>query len=61
MTAPAVAWECPCGRERNANWTLISLREPRCRYCGRAYKDEYRVTADRVSALVGGTAEETSV
>jgi hypothetical protein len=24
--------------------TLISIREPKCLYCGRAYRDEYRVT-----------------
>jgi hypothetical protein len=24
----------------------MSLREPRCVHCGRAYEDEYRITAD---------------
>ena len=54
---PAAAWECPCGGQGKADWTLVSLREPKCRYCGRGYRDEYRVTADRVRALVQGTDE----
>lgn len=47
----ATAWECPCGREppkRGSTLTsvrtLVSLREPRCGFCGRPYRDEYRVT-----------------
>lgn len=46
----AVAWECPCGHEppkhKNAaapNWTLVSLMQPACPFCGRKYRDEYRV------------------
>jgi hypothetical protein len=52
----AVAWECPCGWEpprRGSNAipvrTFVSLREPKCHYCGGSYKDEYRVSDARVS------------
>jgi hypothetical protein len=45
-------WECPCGREpaKNRNTatpirTLVSLREPRCPFCNRRFKSEYRVPA----------------
>ena len=48
--AKAVAWKCPCGQEptkhENAavpNWTLVSLMQPTCPFCGRKYRDEYRV------------------
>lgn len=60
----ATAWECPCGTEPPKPGritipvrTLISLREPKCGFCGRAYSDEHRVTdatvsaADRVEAV----------
>jgi hypothetical protein len=50
-------WECPCGAEppkRGSNVapvrTLVSLREPRCPFCGRAYKDEYRVSPEEPPA-----------
>jgi hypothetical protein len=29
--------------------TFVSLREPKCHYCGGSYKDEYRVSDARVS------------
>jgi hypothetical protein len=44
------AWECPCGEDPTEPGTtathvrtLVALREPVCPFCGRAYKDEYRV------------------
>lgn len=42
---PADNWECPCGREGKSGFarTLVAIREPRCPFCGRAYKDEFRV------------------
>jgi hypothetical protein len=47
---PAVAWECPCGKEppyiRATTLpvrTLVSLHEPVCPFCGRRYEDEYRI------------------
>jgi hypothetical protein len=50
----AAGWECPCGRElaKSGNTatpvrTVVSLREPACLFCGRRYKDEYRVPRDQ--------------
>jgi Protein of unknown function (DUF3631) len=44
-------WECPCGQEPPKPGSTLTpvatfnaLREPACRFCGRAYKDEYRVS-----------------
>jgi hypothetical protein len=34
----------PCERSSR---TLISLREPKCPYCGRKYEDEYVVASDQ--------------
>ena len=41
-------WECPCGREepkRRARTvpvrTVVSLREPWCAFCKRAFREEY--------------------
>jgi hypothetical protein len=44
-------WECPCGTEppkppwqtARALRTVVALREPICPFCGRLYRDEYRV------------------
>jgi hypothetical protein len=48
--SPATAWECPCGTappEPGATATpvrtVVSLREPECPFCGRRYRDAYRV------------------
>jgi hypothetical protein len=45
-------WECPCGREPRTRGssltpvrTIVSLREPCCPFCGRAYREEYRRAA----------------
>ena len=42
-------WECPCGQEppgkgRETTWvqTVVSLRSPRCPFCGGCYRAEYR-------------------
>lgn len=50
-------WECPCGAEPPKHGsnvmpvrTLVSLREPHCPFCGRAYKDEYRFSPEEPSA-----------
>jgi hypothetical protein len=41
---PSDCWVCdPCER---LSRTLISLREPKCPYCGRKYRDEYVVRLD---------------
>ena len=40
-------WECPCGTEPTKHGkaatvrTIVSLREPRCPFCGKAYREEY--------------------
>lgn len=46
-------WECLCGREPPKRGstvapvqTIVSLREPRCPFCNRVYKDEYRIGVD---------------
>jgi hypothetical protein len=48
------SWECPCGREpakpgttTTPVRTLVALREPKCPWCKRRYRDEYRVPADQ--------------
>jgi hypothetical protein len=48
--APATAWECPCGHDKPEPGqtmtpvrTLVSLMAPRCPFCGRDYRDDYRV------------------
>jgi hypothetical protein len=50
---PAIAWQCPSGilppqgsSTARPVWTIVSLREPRCPFCGRAYRDEYRISVD---------------
>ncbi len=47
---PPDGWECPCGKEPGKpgstvtpTRTFVSLREVLCPFCGRKYKDEYRV------------------
>jgi hypothetical protein len=41
-------WECPCGEDDAKRGgaapvrTMVSLREPRCTFCGTPYRDEYR-------------------
>jgi hypothetical protein len=43
---PPGYWVCdPCGDSAR---TLISLREPRCPFCGRKYQDELRSTAPQL-------------
>ena len=38
-------WECPCGREPGRSTrpvrTVVSLREPACPFCGRAFRPEW--------------------
>jgi hypothetical protein len=41
-------WECPCGHARSKSLngakperTLVSLREPRCPFCGDTYQPDY--------------------
>ena len=48
-----IGWECPCGKEpprRGSNLTpeltVVSLREPRCPFCGSAFREQYRITND---------------
>jgi hypothetical protein len=43
-------WSCPCGQaaprsDRHARpvMTLVSLREPRCPFCGGKYRAEYQL------------------
>ena len=61
-TCPAtLGWECPCGRERPNARTVVSLREPNCPFCGRAFKEEYRNTdnggdAERAPSPAGGAS-----
>ena len=47
--SPAGDWECPCGREKPRKGssltpvqTIVSLREPYCRFCGCKQREEYR-------------------
>jgi hypothetical protein len=51
-------WECPCGTEPPKRGraatpvrTIVSLREPRCPFCNRPYKDEYRLEHDSAATL----------
>jgi hypothetical protein len=51
-------WECPCGTEPPKHGraatpvrTIVSLREPRCPFCNRPYKDEYRLEHDSAATL----------
>jgi hypothetical protein len=48
------AWSCPCGSEpaKNANAatpvkTLVALWVPKCPWCQRPFRDEYRLPADQ--------------
>jgi hypothetical protein len=62
-------WECPCGTEPpKPPWqtatpvrTVVALREPICPFCGRPYRDEYRVAqqdaTDKNAAPRRGTPE----
>jgi hypothetical protein len=50
---PASAWEYPCGTQPAKGSgaatpvrTVVSLREPHCPFCGRVYRDEYRIGLD---------------
>lgn len=54
MSAYGIWWECPCGTEppkrgRTATpvRTVVSLMQPACPFCGRAYQPEYRRTAEK--------------
>jgi hypothetical protein len=47
---PASHWACPCGMEKPKPGqtttpvrTVVSLIQPRCPFCGKAYRDEYRM------------------
>jgi len=47
---PAAVWECPCGKAppkpgstATPTRTLVSIREPRCPFCGAKFKEEYRL------------------
>ena len=48
MSATNRWWECLCGTERPKHpdgptpiRTIVTLREPRCPFCGHAYRKEY--------------------
>ncbi len=54
---PASHWECPCGNEDPKSdatttpvRTMVSLREPRCPFCHREYRPEYRIPIEETSA-----------
>ena len=52
-TWDTTCWECPCGQEpckpgrtTTPVRTLVSLREPYCRFCGKAYQEEWQLDAN---------------
>jgi hypothetical protein len=58
-------WECPCGTElakradgATPTRTIVSLREPRCPFCGGGYRDEFRVTEPNVNVAADEAAKE---
>jgi len=47
---PRAWWECPCGRRKPRPEmttipvrTIVSLMRPACPFCGRMFRDEFRV------------------
>ena len=57
----AYAWECPCGHEPPRTGqtttpvrTLVSLREPHCPFCGKAFQPEWQVDAHNNAAAAAG-------
>lgn len=51
------AWECPCGTQpakpgrATPVRTLVSLKRPKCPFCGCEYRDEYRVRARNTTTI----------